>query len=55
MDDMYQYASSAVNGNQPSNSNERAEENDIVLQAFNNFGWSQRFNSLLDTVKKQVK
>ncbi|KAI7854715.1 hypothetical protein BDC45DRAFT_507941 [Circinella umbellata] len=53
MDDMYQYASSAVNSNQPSNSNDRAEENDIVLQAFNNFGWSQRFNSLLDTVKKQ--
>ncbi|KAI9278527.1 hypothetical protein BDA99DRAFT_492424 [Phascolomyces articulosus] len=53
MDDMYQYASSAVNSNQSNNSNDKAEENDIVLQAFNNFGWSQRFNSLLDTVKKQ--
>ncbi|KAI8141871.1 hypothetical protein BJV82DRAFT_617842 [Fennellomyces sp. T-0311] len=54
MDDMYSYASSAVNSNQPNNTaNEQAEENDIVLKAFNSFGWGQRFSSLLDTVKKQ--
>lgn len=56
MDDMYQYASAAVNSNTPNNTNQQqgTEDNDIVLQAFNNFGWGQRFNSLLDTVKKQV-
>ncbi|KAI7882055.1 BSD-domain-containing protein [Lichtheimia hyalospora FSU 10163] len=55
MDDMYQYASAAVNSNTPNNTNQQqgTEDNDIVLQAFNNFGWGQRFNSLLDTVKKQ--
>lgn len=56
MDDMYQYASAAVNSNTPNSTNQQqgTEESDIVLQAFSNFGWGQRFSSLLDTVKKQV-
>ncbi|KAI9316036.1 hypothetical protein BX666DRAFT_2028268 [Dichotomocladium elegans] len=59
MDDMYQYASAAVNSNSTNSSNmgqggtHAAETNDIVLQAFTNFGWGNRFSSLLDTVKKQ--
>jgi hypothetical protein len=56
MDDMYQYAASAVN----SNTKERAptqqaeEEDDVILKAFNNMGWGKKWSSLVDTVKKQV-
>ncbi|KAF7732766.1 hypothetical protein EC973_000038 [Apophysomyces ossiformis] len=52
MDDMYQYTAAAVNSNTPSNA-AVDEENDVILKAFNSFGWGQRFNSLMDTVKKQ--
>lgn len=55
MDDLYQYASAAVNSNTPNNNQAGSEDNDIVLQAFSNFGWGQRFNNLLDTVRKQVQ
>lgn len=48
---MYQYAASAVNDKAPS----VPEEDDIILKAFNNMDWGKRWNSLLDTVKKQVK
>lgn len=57
MDDMYQYAASAVNSNnkeQASSSQQTQEENDVILKAFNNIGWGQKWSSLVDTVKKQV-
>ncbi|KAL0094180.1 hypothetical protein F4703DRAFT_1817028 [Phycomyces blakesleeanus] len=53
MDDMYQYAASAVNENKEVASKNVPEEEDVILKAFTNFGWGQRFNSLVDTVKKQ--
>ncbi|KAI9304566.1 hypothetical protein BJ944DRAFT_231177 [Cunninghamella echinulata] len=55
MDDFYQYTASAVNANENKNNNtvEQDEQNDPLIKAFTNFGWGQRFNSLIDTVKKQ--
>lgn len=53
MDDMYQYAASAVNKEQKPTS--VAEEDDVILKAFNNMGWGKKWSSLVDTVKKQVK
>lgn len=55
MDDMYQYAASAVN----SNNKEQvpaavSEEDDVIIKAFNNIGWGKKWSSLVDTVKKQV-
>ncbi|ORZ25735.1 hypothetical protein BCR42DRAFT_400813 [Absidia repens] len=52
MDDLYQYTASAVNSNS-NNNNEQDPQNDPLISAFTNFGWGQRFNSLMDTVKKQ--
>ncbi|KAG0168286.1 hypothetical protein DFQ28_008755 [Apophysomyces sp. BC1034] len=52
MDDMYQYTAAAVNSNAPSSA-AADEDNDVILKAFTNFGWGQRFNSLVNTVKKQ--
>jgi hypothetical protein len=55
MDDMYQYAASAVNSNkEQSSSNQVQEEDDVILKAFNNMGWGRKWSSLVDTVKKQV-
>ncbi|KAI8065914.1 hypothetical protein BC940DRAFT_347812 [Gongronella butleri] len=48
MDDLYQYTSSAVNDD-----NKQNEQDDPLIKAFTSFGWGQRFNSLMDTVKKQ--
>ncbi|KAI8388791.1 uncharacterized protein BYT42DRAFT_603224 [Radiomyces spectabilis] len=53
MEDMYQYTAAAVNSNNPSHTNEVNEEDDPLLKAFTSFGWSNKFNSLVDTVKKQ--
>ncbi|KAI8082773.1 uncharacterized protein BX664DRAFT_387919 [Halteromyces radiatus] len=54
MDDIYQYTASAVNNNNNNNNiNENDQQNDPLIQAFTNFGWGQRFSSLMDTVKKQ--
>ncbi|KAI8094863.1 uncharacterized protein B0P05DRAFT_523726 [Gilbertella persicaria] len=48
MDDMYQYAASAVD-NKPV----VAEEDDVIIKTFNNFGWGKKWTNLVDTVKKQ--
>ncbi|KAI9013885.1 hypothetical protein CLU79DRAFT_768367 [Phycomyces nitens] len=53
MDDMYQYAASAVNENKQVAPKSVPEEEDVILKAFTNFGWGQRFTSIVDTVKKQ--
>ncbi|ORZ00551.1 hypothetical protein BCR43DRAFT_485404 [Syncephalastrum racemosum] len=50
MDDMYQYASGAVNDSQNAHVQ---EEEDVILKAFNNFGFSSRWSSLVDSVRKQ--
>lgn len=57
MDDMYQYAASAVNNNSNTNSNQSRveEEDDVILKAFNNMGWGKKWTTLVDTVKKSVK
>jgi hypothetical protein len=56
MDDLYQYTASAVNSNNNNTVNsEQDAQNDPLIKAFTNFGWGQRFNSLMDTVKKQVR
>ncbi|KAG1451963.1 hypothetical protein G6F56_007945 [Rhizopus delemar] len=46
MDDIYQYASATSNHN-------NNEQEDVILQAFNNMGWGKKWMSLVDTVKKQ--
>lgn len=51
---MYQYAASAVNSNSQEQPASVAEEDDVILKAFNNFGWGKRWSNLVDTVKKQV-
>ncbi|CEP10081.1 hypothetical protein [Parasitella parasitica] len=54
MDDMYQYAASAVNSNNKSQiPGGVSEEDDVIIKAFNNFGWGKKWSSLVDTVKKQ--
>lgn len=54
MDDMYQYAASAVDSNnKPANA--VPEEEDVIIKAFTNMGWGKKWSSLVDTVKKQVK
>lgn len=55
MDDMYQYAASAVDSNNKKSTNNVPEEEDVILKAFNNMGWGKKWSSLVDTVKKQVK
>jgi phage-related baseplate assembly protein len=55
MDDMYQYAASAVNSNnKDQQSTSVPEEEDVIIKAFNNMGWGKKWSSLVDTVKKQV-
>jgi hypothetical protein len=58
MDDLYQLTAEAVNQNiskeDAEQHKQRQEQEDVVLKAFNNFGFSKRWDSLLDTVKKQV-
>ncbi|GAA5802467.1 hypothetical protein HPULCUR_007932 [Helicostylum pulchrum] len=52
MDDMYQYAASAVDSNnKPANA--VPEEDDVIIKAFTNMGWGKKWSSLVDTVKKQ--
>jgi hypothetical protein len=58
MDDLYQLTADAVNQNvnkeDAEQNRQRQEQEDVVLKAFNSFGFSKRWDSLLDTVKKQV-
>jgi hypothetical protein len=58
MDDLYQLTAEAVNQNvnkeDAEQHKQRQEQEDVVLKAFNSFGFSKRWDSLLDTVKKQV-
>lgn len=58
MDDLYQLTAEAVNQNvnkeDAEQNRQRQEQEDVVLKAFNSFGFSKRWDSLLDTVKKQV-
>jgi hypothetical protein len=54
MDDMYQYAASAVDSNNKS-TNTVPEEDDVIIKAFTNMGWGKKWSSLVDTVKKQVR
>jgi hypothetical protein len=58
MDDFYQLTAEAVNQNttkeDAAKQRQQQEEEDVVLKAFNSFGFSKRWDSLLDTVKKQV-
>ncbi|GAA5813951.1 hypothetical protein MFLAVUS_007441 [Mucor flavus] len=52
MEDMYQYAASAVDSNnKPANA--VPEEDDVIIKAFTNMGWGKKWSSLVDTVKKQ--
>ncbi|CAO3666650.1 unnamed protein product [Umbelopsis vinacea] len=57
MDDFYQLTAEAVNQNttkeDAAKQRQQQEEEDVVLKAFNSFGFSKRWDSLLDTVKKQ--
>ncbi|KAG2186023.1 hypothetical protein INT43_002461 [Umbelopsis isabellina] len=57
MDDLYQFTADAVNQNKGGKDAEKQrqqqEQDDIVLKAFNSFGFSKKWDSLLDTVKKQ--
>ncbi|CAM0135011.1 hypothetical protein VKS41_000414 [Umbelopsis sp. WA50703] len=57
MDDLYQLTADAVNQNKGSEDAEKQrqqqEQDDIVLKTFNSFGFSKRWDNLLDTVKKQ--
>lgn len=53
MDDMYQYAASAVDSNNKKSTNNVPEEEDVILKVFNNMGWGKKWSSLVDTVKKQ--
>lgn len=53
MDDMYQYAASAVDSNNKNTINNVPEEDDVILKAFNNMGWGRKWSTLVDTVKKQ--
>ena len=56
MDDVYQYTNEAVQSNRGTQQQEQGkEEQDVILNAFNNFGFGQRWSSLVDTVKKQVQ
>ena len=56
MDDVYQYTNEAVQSNRGTQQQEQGkEEQDVILNAFNNFGFSQRWSNLVDTVKKQVQ
>ncbi|KAG2193577.1 hypothetical protein INT47_006643 [Mucor saturninus] len=52
MDDMYQYAASAVDSN-TKKTNAVPEEDDVIIKAFSNMGWGKKWTSLVDTVKKQ--
>lgn len=54
MDDMYQYAASAVDSN-TKKSTSVPEEDDVIIKAFSNMGWGKKWTSLVDTVKKQVE
>ncbi|SAM04178.1 hypothetical protein [Absidia glauca] len=54
MDDFYAYTTSAINADSCHNE-DQSPQDDALVAAFTNFGWGQRFNSLLDTVKKQVE
>ncbi|KAI8336228.1 hypothetical protein BC941DRAFT_428660 [Chlamydoabsidia padenii] len=47
MDDFYAYT------NNSDNNNNQHPQDDPLVTAFTNFGWGRRFNSLIDTVKKQ--
>ncbi|KAI8146929.1 hypothetical protein BJV82DRAFT_597077 [Fennellomyces sp. T-0311] len=51
MDDIYHYTTEAVQAND-SNS-KQSEQDDVILNAFNSFGFGQRWNSLVDTVLQQ--
>ncbi|KAI8990175.1 hypothetical protein BDB01DRAFT_780302 [Pilobolus umbonatus] len=53
MDDMYQYAASAVNNNNKDKEPNVPEEQDVILNAFNHMGWGRKWSRLVDTVKKQ--
>ncbi|KAI7857688.1 hypothetical protein BDC45DRAFT_603252 [Circinella umbellata] len=54
MDDVYQYTNEAVQSNQGTQQQKQGpEQEDVILNAFNNFGFSQRWSNLVDTVKKQ--
>ena len=48
---MYQYAASAVDSK---NQQQVPEEDDVLIKAFNNFGWGKKWSNLVDTMKKQV-
>lgn len=50
MDDVYQYAPSAA----VSDNNSEQPKEDAISRALTNFSFSQSWNSLVDTVKKQV-
>ncbi|KAG2216626.1 hypothetical protein INT45_001832 [Circinella minor] len=52
MDDVYQFTNEAVQSNQGTQQQKQSQE-DVILNAFNNFGFSQRWSNLVDTVKKQ--
>lgn len=58
MDDVYQYTAEAVKANKNSNTHnvqtEQEEEEDPLVNAFNNFGFGRRWSNLVDSVKKQV-
>lgn len=58
MDDVYQYTAEAVKANKNSNTHnvqtDQEEEEDPLVNAFNNFGFGRRWSNLVDSVKKQV-
>ncbi|KAI9258932.1 hypothetical protein BDA99DRAFT_514559 [Phascolomyces articulosus] len=54
MDDVYQYTNEAVQSNRGTqHAQQQEEEEDVILNAFNNFGFGRRWSTLVDTVKKQ--
>ncbi|CDS09335.1 hypothetical protein LRAMOSA10695 [Lichtheimia ramosa] len=57
MDDVYQYTAEAVKANKNSNTHnvqtDQEEEEDPLVNAFNNFGFGRRWSNLVDSVKKQ--
>lgn len=59
MDDVYQYTAEAVKANKNSNTHnvqtDQEEEEDPLVNAFNNFGFGRRWSNLVDSVKKQVQ
>ncbi|KAI7877935.1 hypothetical protein K492DRAFT_238885 [Lichtheimia hyalospora FSU 10163] len=56
MDDVYQYTADAVTANKNNNTHNvqtDQEEEDPLVNAFNNFGFGRRWSNLVDSVKKQ--